>query len=988
MKKLFWMRLAIGFAVLVWAGSWSISGALEHGWARRSLLSRLSAGFGRPVEVGHFGFSLLGGPTLEADSVSVFEDPHFGQEYFLRAEQLTAGLRWTALLRGKVEFGSLSLTHPSLNLVHTADGHWNIESWLPTARPASVRATAGGVDSIGAPAAARSAVAAAAATERLRHIDVDGGRINFKRGADKLPFALVEVSGRLDQDPSGRWTIDLTADPMRTSVALQEAGTLRLRGTIAGTSERLSPAALTLSWDKASVADAMRLSTGHDYGIRGMLAAEITAKIERAAPLDEGKLGAQWALSGTVRIAGVHRWDLAGRAANPAVNVGFAASWRPGERQVQISRWSVTSPHSRIEAVGAVEWSNGFHPRVQIVSSHIAFDDLLAWRTAFEAGVIADGLAIDGAVGITATMVDWPPHIEQADIASDGAVIRSAGTPAPLEVGPITGSMKRDTLVMAPVPITMPGAPAKQPERSSRGAAGVSPQPQAAGSILVEAALGPMRAGVWPRDWEYRITASGETERTQDILAVAGTFWPSDKASASRAAIANQLSDQISGPVSDPVLGQIPADGTDQSTDGRARQGAHGGADQHPIAKPAGGSAQFLTIASTADWIANWSKDWYVSGPSTLRFVWAGALHPETTTTNGTLELRGLRLNSAMLNQSIVLTGKVELHPGDRRVTIASAEGFGAHWKGTLRSRANEGWTFDLSADHLDAEELDRWLGPRARPSFLARMFPFAAGRAEAAPRDAAIERLNARGRLRVANIGLSSLRIEKLEADAQLRGRNLVLRGAQASFYGGHIAGEFEARLSPEPAYSFHARIERANLAALAAATGSMTGRFGGFASGDLQLAARGVGREDLVKSLEGEGMLRVREPVVNELLPAGRDAGADTANVADTEGPGEGRFGATNASFHIANGKIRVDPFLLTGRDEQFEVKGDVDFSRHLNLRVQSMSRSSDPLGDVEDAPHDEWVGAGTVEAPQWTRQTRLAGTANGAIARHPSR
>ena len=69
----------------------------------------LVASFGRPVDVARFDFSLLDGARLEAHSVTVAEDPHFGNEYFLRAETLTAGLRWLPLLSGRFEFGSAVL---------------------------------------------------------------------------------------------------------------------------------------------------------------------------------------------------------------------------------------------------------------------------------------------------------------------------------------------------------------------------------------------------------------------------------------------------------------------------------------------------------------------------------------------------------------------------------------------------------------------------------------------------------------------------------------------------------------------------------------------------------------------------------------------------------------------------------------------------------------------------------------------------------------
>ena len=261
MRKRRWLRAALVVAGVMLSASWGLSRALQDGWARRSLLARLSASFGRPVEVGYFGFSLLSGLRFEAHTVSVAEDPRFGAEYFLRADELDASPRWAELLRGRFELGTLSFTNASLNLVRAADGHWNVESWLP---PAPHPAPSGRRS--GQPGGPHAAV-------RLAHIEVDGGRINFKREVEKLPFALVDVSGSLDQDGAGRWNIDLQAHPARASVAVQDAGTLHLRGTVAGTSARLRPASLELFWEDASVADALRLASGGDHGVRGELAA-------------------------------------------------------------------------------------------------------------------------------------------------------------------------------------------------------------------------------------------------------------------------------------------------------------------------------------------------------------------------------------------------------------------------------------------------------------------------------------------------------------------------------------------------------------------------------------------------------------------------------------------------------------------------------------------------------------------------------------------
>ena len=100
------------------------------------LIAHLESAFGRPVQVGRFSVQILPIPDLDIEGVTIGEDPAFGNEYFLRAEHMTARLRLLGLLRGHFEFGTMSFTRPSLILVRNAEGHWNLERWLPPARPA------------------------------------------------------------------------------------------------------------------------------------------------------------------------------------------------------------------------------------------------------------------------------------------------------------------------------------------------------------------------------------------------------------------------------------------------------------------------------------------------------------------------------------------------------------------------------------------------------------------------------------------------------------------------------------------------------------------------------------------------------------------------------------------------------------------------------------------------------------------------------------
>src|SRR5215470_1095117 len=106
---------------------------------RAYLLAHLERSFGRPVQAQGFSMQILPFPRVDVEDVSVEENPSFGHEYFLRADRLTASVRWFGLLRGHFDFGTISLSRPSLILVRNEQGRWNLEGWLP---PAVQRAAA------------------------------------------------------------------------------------------------------------------------------------------------------------------------------------------------------------------------------------------------------------------------------------------------------------------------------------------------------------------------------------------------------------------------------------------------------------------------------------------------------------------------------------------------------------------------------------------------------------------------------------------------------------------------------------------------------------------------------------------------------------------------------------------------------------------------------------------------------------------------------
>src|SRR4029077_9129985 len=97
----------------------------------------------------------------------------------------------------------------------------------------------------------------------------------------------------------GRWQLRLAAEPWRSGAALQSAGTLTVRGDIAGTSARLQPAEIRMHWDHGSLAELLRLFRGRDYGVRGTFSLDATAKSgtpDHTSPAEDAQPG-DWSYS-------------------------------------------------------------------------------------------------------------------------------------------------------------------------------------------------------------------------------------------------------------------------------------------------------------------------------------------------------------------------------------------------------------------------------------------------------------------------------------------------------------------------------------------------------------------------------------------------------------------------------------------------------------------------------------------------------------------
>jgi len=367
------------------------------------------------------------------------------------------------------------------------------------------------------------------------------------------------------------------------------------------------------------------------------------------------------------------------------------------------------------------------------------------------------------------------------------------------------------------------------------------------------------------------------------------------------------------------------------------------------------------------------NRGWSVEGPAELHLSWQGNLRPFQAQTLGAIELRGLLLRTGYLNQPVSFpNARIDLDKSERRVTLAAATAFGGRWRGTLRSNdPRQPWQFDLTVDRLNAADLDRWLGPRARPSLLRRLLPFAEANTHNADLDTALGRLRGHGRLNIEEFVLPPFSLRMLHADAEIEGRKITLQQVRAELYKGSLKGSLQAELSAQPIYRCEAEFERVDLGMLSDATTALKNRFAGAAAGQLTLTARGIGREDLLRSLEGRGTIGVRGPKLR-----GLDIRA--AYLLEKFRPGASQFAAADARFSLAAGKIQVESLQLSDRGDNLEAEGSVDFSRILDLRLHPLSRPDDKL--ARDPGGKTIRITGPLDAPQISPVEPRSGTRGG--------
>jgi hypothetical protein len=347
---------------------------------------------------------------------------------------------------------------------------------------------------------------------------------------------------------------------------------------------------------------------------------------------------------------------------------------------------------------------------------------------------------------------------------------------------------------------------------------------------------------------------------------------------------------------------------------------------------------------------------WELTGGANAALRWEWKDLPLRGRWNGKIGVSKARLQLAGLNQPLQLDeAQLEWQDGKRAAEIGKAEGFGASWSGEIAEAdvpsadTEAKWKFHLHADHLDATELDRWVGPRARPGWLQRLLPTLLGGSTPSPAASElVRRVNAEGELRVDEFTLEKLKLAQVRAAGSLRNLQLDVREAEAQWAGGKVRAKLSAVFSPRPKYEVTAELDRVNLAELPG-TGRVMERLSGGASGTVHLETEGVGREELLAKLAGDGDVRLKNV---EFL--GWDVGASVADGAPHAGAS--RWAAGEGSFTLRDRSVLLDGLRLDGGKEWTMVKGTVSFARTAELSVETASAAKlkDRKSNILPASH----------------------------------
>lgn len=446
----------------------------------------LERALGRKVELGNIHLRLLPVPGLTVSDVVIHEDPAYGREPVAYVTRLVARPKVWSLWTGKLEFASLRLEEPSLNLVR-AEGpggavRWNFEPLVVLAGQTA-----------------------------LPELSIRDGRLNFKFGHAKSLFYLMAASVDLSPPAGGAaaWRIRFQGEPARTDRQARGFGRLEGEGSWKPGGELQA----YLLLDRSALADLSALVAGRDIGIHG----RCSSRVRLRGPLDAIRL------TGSLNLEEIHRWDLMppyGGALSLALEgrLDGVSQWlqvdaRPAEEgpapfevrfraseYLSKPRWAVGLTSRGLDARPLVELAR--HLGVPLPAQ------VSVTGTVQGAGIYSGGGGVQGRFGLQGASVragDAPAiEFEQAEVVLEGS--RMELTPA------VASSVDEEARIQGTydwsrdaIEVSVNAGSMRIASPASRAALGAVPLLEKAKSGIWQGRLRYQRAGDAPGLWSGRI---------------------------------------------------------------------------------------------------------------------------------------------------------------------------------------------------------------------------------------------------------------------------------------------------------------------------------------------------------------------------------------------------------------------------------------------------------------------------------------------------
>lgn len=224
---------------------------------RHIIVQSISAGLDRPVYANAVELTLFPRPAFVLHHLTVAEWPAYGAEPVIMAETVTASLRASTLWHRRVEIASLHFDAPSVNLARDSNGQWNFESLISNSPVLRLPGTS-------------STAPSSANPPPFPYVEATDARINFKRGAEKLPFSLEAADLAFWKESGNEWHVRIKARPVRTDLPNADTGQILGEATVKTSGALMdAPIQVSLEWRRGQFGEISRLLHGEDRGWRG-----------------------------------------------------------------------------------------------------------------------------------------------------------------------------------------------------------------------------------------------------------------------------------------------------------------------------------------------------------------------------------------------------------------------------------------------------------------------------------------------------------------------------------------------------------------------------------------------------------------------------------------------------------------------------------------------------------------------------------------------